>query len=218
MDNNNTIGNNRQPNAIWSLNKIYNKNYKDGLSPLKKLELNNDDFIQDINNVYFDSKVHINLLDFDYPFLNEPDEEYIDSSNKSKNIVYIIKFAPHISPNSMYNNYKINRMIIQTQGSFRISFAISSDGNTWYNDSYINTQNDVPYEITLPFYNNTNISSNIWYSQTKFMPVYLMLYCNTTSSDQKIKYLIPRLISDGTSSGKIDAEFSNIYNNHNEIF
>ena len=214
----NTFEHNRNPNAIWSLNKIFNKDYKDGLSPVKKLELNNDDFIQDINNVYYDSKAYINLLNFDYPFLNESDEEYIDPSNKSKHIVYIVKFAPHISPNSVSSNYKINRMIIQTRGNFRISFAVSSDGNTWYDDNYIDTVNNIPYEIALPFDNNTTITSNIWNSGTKFIPIYLMLYCHTTSSDEKIEYLIPRLMSDDTGYGLFEAGFSKVYNNHIDVF
>lgn len=215
----NTTEHSRNPNAIWSFNKIYNKNYKNGLSPVKKLELNNDDFVQDINNVYYDSKAYINLLNFDYPFLNESDDEYIDPSNKSKHIVYIVKFAPHISPNTVSSNYKINRMIIQTQGSFRISFAVSADGNTWYDDNYIDTLNNVPYEIDFDhFHNNTTISPNIWNSGTKFIPIYLMLYCHTTSSDEKIEYLIPRLISDDTSNGLFESGFSKVYNNHIDIF
>ena len=109
-------------------------------------------------------------------------------------------------------------MIIQTQGSFRISFAVSADGNTWYDDNYIDTQNNVPYEIALPFHNNTTITSNIWNSGTKFIPIYLMLYCHTTSSDEKIEYLIPRLISDDTGNGLFEAGFSKVYNNHTDIF
>ena len=45
-----------------------------------------------------------------------------------------------------------------------------------------------------------------------------MLYCHTTSSDEKIEYLIPRLISDDTGNGLFEAGFSKVYNNHTDIF
>ena len=218
IDDNNTIGNNRQPNAIWSLKNISNKKTTSGSYMVKKLDLNNDNFIDDIDNNYFESKAYINLLNFDYPFLNEPDEDYIDPSNKSKNIVYIIKFASHISPNATSSNYKIDRLLIQTQGSFRITLAVSPDGNTWYDDHYLNMQDNVLVQVAMPYHNSTNITSNVWHSLTKFIPNYLMLYCNTTSPDQKIKYLIPRLSADSTSDNRYDAQFSKAYTENSSIF
>lgn len=218
IDDNNTIGNNRQPNAIWSLKHISNKKTTNGSYMVKKLDLNNDNFIDDFDNNYFESKAYINLLNFDYPFLNEPEEDYIDPSNKSKGIVYIIKFASHISPNATSFNYKIDRLLIQTQGSFRITLAVSPDGNTWYDDHYLNMQDNVLLQVAMPYHNSTNITSNVWHSQTKFIPNYLMLYCNTTSPDQKIKYLIPRLSGDSTSNGRYDAQFSKAYTDNIGLF
>ena len=93
-----------------------------------------------------------------------------------------------------------------------------SDGNTWYDDHYLNMQDNVLQQVAMPHHNSNNISSNVWHSLTKFIPNYLMLYCNTTSSDQKIKYLIPRLTADSTTHNRYDSQFSRAYTDNVGLF
>ena len=45
-----------------------------------------------------------------------------------------------------------------------------------------------------------------------------MLYCNTTSSDQKIKYLIPRLAADSTTHNRYDSQFSKAHTDNIGLF
>ena len=218
IDDNNTIGNNRQPNGIWSLKQISNKKTTSGSYIVKKLDLNNDDFMEDVDNVYFESKAYINLSNFECPFLNEPDEDYIDPSNKTKGLVYIIEFSSHIAPNSTSSNYKIDRILIETYGSFVISLAISSDGNTWYDDYFLTMADQQIQTFNVPYSNSTIVNSNIWHSENKFVPKYLMLCCNTTSPYHRIKYLIPRLSADSTTHNRYDAQFSKAYTDNSSIF